>query len=167
MDVFTLSRYESQVTSQNTLRTAIYLVNDEYDTITVKLPDVIPDNGQYEYKFSVSNFTATEHSDTNIKYRIHIRATTNMHITYNLFKTWNLTGATTCIVSNSSSQDNYGTYFRHILTDYSTMLYSEDVTDYYTLVFTFSDDYKNATYSELAEYIEINIESKQILASDT
>lgn len=167
MDVFTLSKYETQVTSQNTLRTAIYLVKDSYDTITVKLPDVIPDNGQYEYAFSISNYTATAHSDTNIKYRIHIRTTTNTHIEYKLFDTLDIENATPYMLSNSITQDSDGTYFRHILTDYKTMLYSQDKIDYYTLQFTFSDDYKDAMYSGLAEYIEINIESSQILQSDT
>ncbi len=167
MDLVTLSKYESQVTSQNTLRTAVYLLNDTYQTMTIKLPDVIPDNGQYTYSFSISNFTATAHSDTNLKYRLHIRTTTNMHIDYDLFDGLDVDTASSCVLSSSSSQDSDGTFFKHILTDYKTMLYSQDKTDNYTLLFTFSDDYKDAIYSGMAEYIEINIESAQILQSDT
>jgi hypothetical protein len=167
MDVFTLSRYENTVTSQNSIRTAIYLVNDEYDTINVQLPDVIPDNNQYTYTFSVSNYHGDDHSDTNIKYRIHVRTTTNMEIEYELYNTLDIEEADSYISSNNIIQDANGTYFRHIYTDYSTMLYSEDKTDEYTLLFTFPDDFIESKYSGIAELIEINIESAQMLQSDT
>jgi len=167
MDVFTLSRYETQVSSEHSLSTAVYLLKDTYNTLTIKLPDVVPDNHQYEYRFSVSNYTATEHSDTNLKYRIHIRTTTNTEIEYDLIDNWEVNDGQSVVISNATSQDSYGTYFRHILTGYKTMLYTEDKTDQYTIVFTFSDDFEDAKYSEIAEYIEVNIESSQVLQSDT
>ena len=49
--IFTYSRYETHVTSQNSITTAVYLLSDEYQTITVKLPDVVPSNNQYTYSF--------------------------------------------------------------------------------------------------------------------
>ena len=52
MDIFTSSRYETHVTSNNSISTAIYLLDDSYQTINVRLPDVIPDNNQYTYSFS-------------------------------------------------------------------------------------------------------------------
>ena len=176
MDIFTQSRYESVVSSQNSISTAVYLLEDTYQTINVKLPDVIPSNNQYTYSFSVSNYNNDKHSDTNLKYRIHIRTTTNMEIDYDLFKTLDITNATSCVDTNSAIQDSYGTYFRHIYTGYSTMLYSEDKTDYYTILFTFPqdeddvednpDNIHDAKYSGIAELIEINIESQQILQDD-
>ena len=166
MDIFTSSRYETHVTSNNSISTAIYLLDDSYQTINVRLPDVIPDNNQYTYSFSISNFNEDSHSDTNIKYRIHIRTTTNMEIEYELYNTLDIEEAESYIASNTLVQDYNGTYFRHIYTDYSTMLYEDDVTDNYTLVFSFSDDFKKAKYSGIAEMIEINIESRQILQSD-
>ena len=167
MDVFTMSRYENSVTAENSIRTAIYLVDDEYDTINVRLPDVIPDNNQYAYTFTVSNFNENSHSDTNLKYRIHVRTTTNMEIEYELYNTFDIEEAESFISSNTIVQDINGTYFRHIYTDYSTMLYTEDKTDEYTILFTFPDDFKDSRYNGIAELIEINIESAQILQSDT
>lgn len=164
---FTLSRYETHLTSQNSITTAVYLLSDEYETINVKLPDVIPGNNQYEYSFSVSNFNDDLHADTNLRYRVHIRTTTNADIEYELYNTLNIENAPTDIASSSTDQDIYGTYFNNFYTNYKTMLYSEDKTDYYTILFTFPNDFKDAKYSELAELIEINIESNQILATDT
>ncbi len=174
-DVFTYSRYETHVTSQNSITTAMYLLSDEYQTISVKLPDVIPSNNQYTYSFSVSNYKNDLHSDTNLKYRIHIRTTTNLPIEYDLFDTLNIENATSVVSSRSTDPDRDGTYFNHIFTDYKTMLYSENKTDNYTILFTFPEEsndtppvnYKDAKYSGMAELIEINLESKQILASDT
>ncbi len=167
MDIFTSSRYETAVTSQNSIRTAIYLLDDTYQTVNVRLPDVVPDNSQYKYSFSVSNYNEDDHADTNIKYRVHIRTTTNMEIEYDLFNTLDIDDAESYVSSNTVVQDYNGTHFRHIYTAYNTMLYSEDKTDYYTILFTFPDDFINSRYSGIAEMIEINIESTQILDSDT
>lgn len=167
MDVFTFSRYENTVSSQNSISTAIYLVEDTYASVNVRLPDVIPDNNQYTYTFSVSNFNSDSHSDTNLKYRIHVRTTTNLEIEYELYNTLDIEEADSFISSNTIVQDYNGTHFRHIYTDYSTMLYTENKTDYYTLLFTFPDDFKDARYSGIAELIEINVESTQILQSDS
>ena len=166
LDIFTLSRYESSVTSSNSLVTAVYLLNDSYQTVSVKLPDVIPDNNQYAYTFSVSNYNATSHSDTNLKYKIHIRTTTNMHIDYDLFNTLDIENAESCVVSNTTLPDEDGTIFRHILTDEKKFLYSMDEIEYYTLLFTFPDEYDDYIYNGLVDYIEINIESSQILKTD-
>lgn len=167
MDIFTSSRYETAVTSQNSIRTAIYLLDDTYQTVNVRLPDVVPDNSQYKYSFSVSNYNEDDHADINIKYRVHIRTTTNMEIEYDLFNTLDIDDAESYVSSNTVVQDYNGTHFRHIYTAYNTMLYSEDKTDYYTILFTFPDDFINSKYSGIAEMIEINIESTQILDSDT
>ena len=190
MNVFTLSRYQSTMTAQNSIRTAIYLLNDTYQTVNVKLPDIIPSNRQYTYTFSVSNFNGDEHSDTNLKYRVHIRTTTNIELEYDLFKTLDIDDAESCVTSDEIVQDYYGTHFRHIYNDYSTMLYTEDATDYYTILISFpssmfptpspglpspspgvptpSPNYRlDSRYSGLAEMIEINIESSQILQNDT
>ena len=75
------------VSSNNDLNTAIYLLDDSYQTITVKIPDVIPSNNQYLYTFSVSNFKNDKHCDTNLNYKVHIRTTTNLRINYELYGT--------------------------------------------------------------------------------
>ena len=166
LDIFTLSRYETKVTSTNKLTTAIYLLKDEYQTISVKLPDVIPSNNQYMYTFSISNYNGTNHSDTNLKYKIHIRTTTNIPIEYDLFNSLDISNANSCIINNTTNPDEDGTIFRHILTDEKKMLYNEDKIEYYTLLFTFPTEYNEYIYSGLVDYIEINVESSQILRTD-
>ena len=166
MDIFTLSRYESKVVSSNSLTTAIYLLNDSYQNIQVKLPDVIPSNNQYSYTFSISNYNDLKHSDTNLKYRIHIRTTTNMPISYNLFNSLDATSSESIVITNEINPDSDGTFFRHIYTDYKEFLYTNDEIEYYTLLFTFDEEYKDYIYNGLVDYIEINIESSQILKND-
>ncbi len=166
MDIFTLSRYESKVVSSNNLTTAIYLLNDSYQTVQVKLPDVLPSNNQYAYTFSVSNYNDLKHSDTNLKYRIHVRTTTNIPIEYKLFNTLDIENAEEAVITNNIDPDNDGTYFRHMYTDYKKFLYTNDEIEYYTLLFTFDEEYKDYIYSGLVDYIEINIESSQILKTD-
>ena len=166
LDTITLSRYQSSISSASGLSTAFYLVNDEYQRAEVKLPDVIPSNNQYAYTFSVSNYDDERHSDTNLKYKVHIRTTTNMHIEFDLFKTLEIADAESCIVSDDFIKDADGTYFRHILTDESEFFYNEDNIDYYTILFTFPSEYNDYEYNNNIDYIEINIESHQVLSSD-
>lgn len=177
-DMFTYSRYETTVSSQNSIKTAVYLLNDEYQTITVTLPEVLPENNQYPYSFSISNYNDDAHCDTNIKYRIHVRTTTNLHIDYDLFNSLDYAHASSDLITRSDDQDIYGTYFKNMYTDYKTMSYNQDVTHNYTLLLTFPEDngiasgelrenYREAQYSGRAELIEITIESKQMLATDS
>lgn len=166
LDIFTYSIYEKQVTSSNDLKTAIYLLDDSYQTITVKIPDVIPSNNQYLYSFSVSNYKDESHCDTNLEYVVHIRTTTNLRIDYELYNTLNIDGATSIITSNNVDLDSDGTYFRNILTNKKTMHYDLDEIEYYTLLLNLPSDYRDAKYSGVPEVIEINIESRQVLDSD-
>lgn len=166
LDIFTYSIYEKQVTSNNDLNTAIYLLDDSYQTVTVRIPDVIPSNNQYLYTFSVSNFKDDKHCDTNLEYVVHIRTTTNLRIDYELYNTLDIDDAESIITSNNVELDSDGTYFRHILTDKKTMHYNANETEYYTVLLNLPNDYKDSKYSGVPEVIEINIESRQVLDSD-
>ena len=166
LDIFTYSIYEKQVTSNNDLNTAIYLLDDSYQTVTVRIPDVIPSNNQYLYSFSVSNFKDDKHCDTNLEYVVHIRTTTNLRIDYELYNTLDIDDAESIITSNNVELDSDGTYFRHILTNKKTMHYNVNETEYYTVLLNLPSDYKDSKYSGVPEVIEINIESRQVLDSD-
>ena len=166
LDIFTYSIYEKQVTSNNDLNTAVYLLDDSYQTITVRIPDVIPSNNQYLYSFSVSNFKDDKHCDTNLEYVVHIRTTTNLRIDYEFYNTLDLDDAESIITSNNVELDSDGTYFRHILTNKKTMHYNVNETEYYTVLLNLPSDYKDSKYSGVPEVIEINIESRQVLDSD-
>ena len=166
LDIFTYSIYEKQVTSNNDLNTAIYLLDDSYQTVTVRIPDVIPSNNQYLYTFAVSNFKDDKHCDTNLEYVVHIRTTTNLRIDYELYNTLDIDDAESIIISNNVELDSDGTYFRHILTNKKTMHYNVNETEYYTVLLNLPSDYKDAKYSGVPEVIEINIESRQVLDSD-
>ena len=166
LDIFTYSIYEKQVTSNNDLNTAVYLLDDSYQTITVRIPDVIPSNNQYLYTFAVSNFKDDKHCDTNLEYVVHIRTTTNLRIDYEFYNTLDIDDAESIITSNNVELDSDGTYFRHILTNKKTMHYNVNETEYYTVLLNLPSDYKDSKYSGVPEVIEINIESRQVLDSD-
>lgn len=166
LDIFTYSIYEKQVTSNNDLNTAIYLLDDSYQTVTVRIPDVIPSNNQYLYTFAVSNFKDDKHCDTNLEYVVHIRTTTNLRIDYELYNTLDIDDAESIITSNNVELDSDGTYFRHILTNKKTMHYNVNETEYYTVLLNLPSDYRDSKYSGVPEVIEINIESRQVLDSD-
>lgn len=89
-----------------------------------------------------------------------------MPIEYNLFQTLDIENAESYVSSDDIATDEDGTYFRHLYTEDNIFKYDEDNIDYYTILFTFPYEYNDYQYSGFADYIEINIESRQILATD-
>ncbi len=164
---FTQTRYESETVSTSSLNTAIYLLNDEYQTINVKLPDVKPSNNQYAYTFSISNYNEEKHAEVTLSYDLYIRKTTNMPIEYELFETLDITNATSIITSNTVQLDSDNTYFRNIATSGGdTFNFAADCINYYTLLFTFPSEFNDSKYQDLIDYIEIKVDSHQVLSTD-
>ncbi len=164
---FTQSRFETEIASNSALNTAIYLLNDQYQVVNVKLPDVIPSNNQYKYTFSISNYNNTKHAETTLAYDLSIRTTTNMPIEYDLYETLDITNAPSIITSNTVTLDADGTYFRHIETSGGdTFAFDEDCINNYTLLFTFPSEYNDEVYQSLIDYIEIKVDSHQVLSTD-
>lgn len=163
----TFSRYESEVTSDFGIKTAIYVLDDAYTEVNVDLPDIIPSNNQYAYTFSVSNFKEDLRTQTNLTYDLWIRTTTNIPLTFDLFNTLDYQTASSIVTSNEVTTDDDGTYFREIRTATKSFSNGEDEIEYYTLLITFPKEYNESIYHSLIELIEINIESKQLLSTDS
>ena len=60
--------------------------------------------------------------------------------------------------------DEDGTYYREILIEPSQMQQGEDLTDEYTIKVTFpKENDTNAEFSDLIEYIKLDINAQQII----
>lgn len=162
---FTLSRYQSKARSNANVDVAFYVLNKNFQTMTLNLGGIFPNDTPYTYSFSIANTDGTNNAETDLQYDLKIRTTTNMPITYELYMNQKYTdsGANNIITDNSVAQDADGTYFRTITTNTITLLKSNITTNLYQLVVRFPSTYNTTKYQDLIDAIEISVDSKQVI----
>lgn len=159
----TFAKYKTEATSQAEIQAAFYLLNDEYQTAEVKLDSLEPRDDEYVYSFSVSNNKSNKRTETSLEYELKIVTTTNLQLSYKLYKNEDYKTGTNIITSDTILPDEYGTFFRTICTEKEIFTYSENKTNIYTLVVKFPKEYNKTEYQDIIEAIVIEIESKQLI----
>lgn len=159
----TFAKYKTEATSQAEIQAAYYLLNDEYQTAEVKLDSLEPRDDEYVYSFSVSNNKSNKRTETSLEYELKIVTTTNLPLSYKLYKNEDYKTGTNIITSDTTLPDEYGTFFRTICTEKEIFTYSENKTNIYTLVVKFPKEYNKTEYQDIIESIVIEIESKQLI----
>lgn len=181
------SLFESQANSDNNIDIAFFLVNDRYSiskedgsyeyTKRVNITDLKPGDSK-TYKIWISNYAFLNENedsielfeensegkkkviaDTNIEYTLKIRATTNLPLEYKL-------GSKEENVKKDITPEVGGIYFYNIFTVENRKLTIENAEgeqDTYELEITFPEEYKDAKYQDIIEYIEVSIDAKQIV----
>lgn len=167
-----LSKYEVTATSDANVNLAIYLLKEDYYTEAIQLADMIPRSEPYIYEFKISNNYNGERTDTDLEYDLYLRTTTNMPLTYHLYK--NHDTSNDIIQSSVVSRDDVpdgssllGAYFRKITAPTEEFSYTVNQENIYTLYVYFTENYNSIEYSNLIEYIEINVNSRQLLEEET
>lgn len=174
--IFTLimAKYESEASTDAEIDIAFYLFKEDYQTMTLNLGSIIPQNNVYVFNFNIGNQDGSDTAEIDLTYDLTIRTTTNLPLTYSLYMNQNYTdsGATSIIKTNTIDQDEDGTYFRTITTDTQELLFRTPKTNSYQLVVNFplsyTDPNTNTTtnynvekYQDIIEAIEIKVESRQ------
>lgn len=161
----TMARYESQGDSIGEIEVALYVLNADYQSMNLKLDNMIPKDQPYIHNFSVSNYNDTERTDVELEYTLSIRTTTNLPLTYELYlnENYNAPSATNIITQNTIEADSDGTYFRTITTDTKTFGYIQNETNIYQLLVYFPTTYSSVQYQDIVESIEIIINSRQVI----
>ena len=175
----TLARYESEAEAEGEIEIAMYVLNADYQNMSLKLngsdDPLLPRIDPYKYRFSISNFNELARTDVELEYALSIRTTTNLPLTYQLYKypndTYNPGAAENIIASNTVAPDDDGTFFRTIKTTwldaqdievgYEEFGYEEDQINYYELVITFPKSFAEIKYQDIIESVEIIVNSKQ------
>lgn len=164
----TLSRYASQTSSSANPSVAFYLLKTDYRTNVILLHEITPRNEPYTHKFTVSNTNGTKRAETNLKYDLSIRTTTNLPLKYELYLNceYDDNNAENIITDEDVIQDSDGTYFNIFSTDTKYFSHTYDETNEYQLVVYFPSTYVSEIYQDIVESIEITVNSKQVLSSD-
>ena len=162
--VLVLSKYESIANSTANVDIAFYLLNEDYKTMTLNLASLFPQDDAYVYTFSIGNQDGEKTAEIDLVYDLTIRTTTNLPLTYELYKNQKHTdnGAVNIIETNTVEPDEYGTYFRNITTQEENLYYKEPRTNIYELVIRFPENYNTTNYQNIIEALEIKVDSHQI-----
>ena len=132
----TISKYESSAISDSAIQVAFYVLNRDYQSMSLNLESLFPRDEPYVYYFSVSNSNGDKTCETDMEYDLTIRTTTNLPIEYELYKNEQYTNdaAQSIIKSDDIVQDDDNTYFRVITTETETFSYNEAKKNIYQLV---------------------------------
>lgn len=152
-----MSRYETTADSEANIETAFYILNDDYQEMTLNLDSLLPSANPYTYDFTISNEKDGDIAETDLEYVLKIRTTTNLPLTFELLENNNeVTDITT-----KTEQDSDGTYFRTMEMGTRYFRHSNESINTYTLVVNFSEDYSSIDYQDVIELIEISVNSMQ------
>lgn len=159
----TFAKYKTEVTSQTEIQAAFYLLNDEYQSTNIKLDSLEPRDNEYVYTFSISNNKSNTRTETSLEYKLNIITTTNLPLSYKLYKNEDYKIGTNIITSDDILPDEHGTYFRTIKTEKEVFTHTKNETNIYTLVIKFPKQYNKVEYQDIIELITIEINSNQLI----
>ena len=162
--VLVLSKYESISNSYANVDIAFYLLKEDFQTMTLNLASLLPQDNAYTFEFSIGNQAGEDIAEVDLEYELTLRTTTNLPLTYELYMNQSYTdqGAINIIKENTVNLDEDGTYFRTMTTDKITLKYTEGKTNLYQLVVYFPENYNQENYQDIIELIEINVNGQQV-----
>jgi len=158
----TLSKYAS-TTNVNVSPDLAFFITDvgTYEN-SIELDKILPTNKPYLYTFTVSNNKDNQRINVNLEYEIEFIATTNLPLTFKLYK--NSSTSNDIITSNQIISNADDMYFRVMSTNLiSEFVYTKDETDTYFLWIQFPEVYKYQPddYEGVLELIEIKVNARQ------
>ena len=156
-----LASYQSQTRLRANIDKALYVLNREKMSFNIDSSKIVPSDTPYTYKFSVSNYTEDKECDFNIVYNLKIKTTTNLPLSFELYKNTDLNN--NILSSAEIKQDVDGSYYKvYSVSDDILMEYKDKVIDVYTLSIDFPKMYADdLTYADCIEAIEVILDSSQ------
>lgn len=161
----TLSRYQSDGSSDFNMETALFVFDEDYQEMELRLEDLYPTDDPFVYTFTISNYNDDRHAEVDLEYDLELLATTNLPLDYELYidEDYTDSNATNAITENDIIQDEYDTYFREMKTEKQTFYYKNDELRTYTLVVYFGSEYNTINYQDIIENVSIIVNAKQII----
>ena len=155
----TYSKFQSFGSGNSNIKTAFYVLNATYQSQDLKLDNIVPSNDTYVYTFTVSNNKNGNRCETDMDYVITLTTTTNLPLTYNLYKN---DEENNIIETETIETDEYCTYFKKITTSSVRFSHQKDETNTYKLIVHFPEEYNTPEYQGIVEGLNLSINSKQI-----
>lgn len=130
------------------------------DVIELPIANLNP-GAKSEYKFQVTNNIDNKRSDVTIKYQMTIKTFHFMPLEINLYKENEETPLLTCEESSRNTDNEVVCN-----TEVQTMDYKLNATDNYKLVIEFPEEYNDDSYTDLVDYVDIEIKSWQAIGGE-
>lgn len=161
-----LSKYDSTAISRAKASIAFFLIEEGTYEKSLPLGKIIPSKEKYVYPFTISNHNDTQITDVAIDYKITFITTTNLPLTYEVYKNENYTNkdAKNLVSNQEIYQDENKVYYNKITID-DTGSFSFDVnqTDIFNLVVKFDEKYQSNpdNYSGYIDLVKVIVDAKQ------
>lgn len=163
----TMSYYSSDGEGDASIDVAYSLLSVDAQSDVIRLESIVPSNEFKSFIFSVNNFEVDERNnhhliDVNMKYKVTIRATTNLPMDYELRDKNNRLIATQ---DNHIVEDKDGTKWIVFESDEFIATFNSESTETFVLKYRLpeTEENKHEKYQDISELIIINIDSEQIV----
>ena len=159
------ARYYSKKSLVMDTSAALFILDPGEYKFDMDLEGLVPSDNDYTYMFTISNFTDNKVSQVDMEYSLKMVTTTNLPLTYRLYKNEEPTNGTSILSSQSIVQDADTAWYNvfNIATT-STFIKSTKKTDTYYLVVNFPKTYSSTIeYAGQIESAEIIVNAKQII----
>ena len=163
MSSYIMSKYRSESLSETLIDIAYYVIDVGVQTNSLLIGEIKPQTEKYEYRISVSNSKNGKNAETSLEYTMQIKTTTNLPLIYDLYleDDYNNKTLVTQIVTSELIRDTDGVYYKKMTTNQKEMPLGQK-TDRYILTVEFPENFgTQSDYSNIAELLEITIDSKQ------
>lgn len=160
----TNARYETETNIKMEPQLAFFIADVKSQTGQIQLDGMLPRQEPYVYRFDVSNFKDRKKANVDLKYEIEIITTTNIPLTYKVYKGTDLTN--NIITDDYYDTDSNGVYYRHLKIDgISYLNHNQKMTDVYTIYVEFPEEYKSYydEYAGVIELVDIKINAEQVV----
>ena len=135
------------------------MIDPKKQTQSIKIGEISPDGQDFSYSIEVSNFKDTKVREVNLDYTFEVITTTNIPVTYSLYKD---DGDTYIIGNREIIQDSNDMYFFKYQSLAGSFFHDIPRTDKYTLVVNFPQTYNNEKYQDLIDTVQISLDAKQV-----
>lgn len=163
----TYSRYESGANITADANIAFFVVDTTIYESSIVIDGLTPREEPFIYTFNVSNFKNNNVAGVDIKYHITFTATTNLPLTYEIYRNESYGENATNIISNEELiQDDNDVYYKKFETANDFVFsYSTRQTDQYTLAVWYPEEYQNNPddYSGAVDMFTIRIYAEQVV----
>ena len=156
----TVAKFKTSMQSNALGGVAFYIIEPGYQNKEISLDNIVPSNTLYEYDFSVANYKDKKRLETNAKYNIVIRTTTNLNLEYYLYEN---NGLDDVLIDKQYVQDGDETYFNVMKTNDEYFGFKKKQINNYKLKIKFPIEYISSKYQDIIEGVEIIINSEQVV----
>ena len=141
-------------------KVAFYVIDPRPQTEEIKIGELQPDGQNFSYDIDVSNYKNSKISEVDMNYTMEIVTTTNIPVTYYLYKNHNT--STNIIGTKEIIRDDDGMYFFKFSPQVGSFVHGVSKTDTYTLVINFPVSYNSSYYQDLIDTIKVTINAVQV-----